>query len=114
MKRDNDKTKAELIQELKNMRRRVTELEASEAKNNAAEEALRESEEKFSKTFSANPEVIAINKVADGTFIDVNDSFERITGFSREEAIGKNSVMLGDVSCNSNHALFASNVNHFT
>ncbi len=52
-----------------------------------AEEALKESEELFSKTFHANPAPMAINTL-DGMFIDVNESYEKLTGYSRDELIG--------------------------
>jgi two-component system, NtrC family, sensor kinase len=53
-----------------------------------AEEALRESEEKFSKAFLASPGAIAISSIKDGRFIDVNEVFSEITGYTRAEAIG--------------------------
>ncbi len=56
-----------------------------------AEEALRESEEKFSKAFRRSPEAIAISGIDDGKFFEVNDSFLRQTGYTPEEAIGKSS-----------------------
>jgi diguanylate cyclase (GGDEF)-like protein/PAS domain S-box-containing protein len=43
--------------------------------------------------FSHAREGITITK-ADGTIIDINDAFTRITGYSREEAIGQNPRML--------------------
>ncbi|MDM9379516.1 PAS domain S-box protein [Chlorogloeopsis sp. ULAP01] len=52
-----------------------------------AELALRESEEKFSKAFRSSPIPITILKLEDGRYIDVNDAFLAITGFSREEVI---------------------------
>ena len=55
-----------------------------------AEEALRESEEKFSKAFNASANLVAINKLKDGTFLEVNDNFTRLTGYTRKEAIGHN------------------------
>jgi len=60
-----------------------------------AERALRLSEEKFSKAFRASPHAIIISKIEDGTLIDVNDSFQRIMGFTRDEAIGRTSHELG-------------------
>jgi PAS domain S-box-containing protein len=60
-----------------------------------AERALRLSEEKFSTVFRSSPDWIAISTLEDGRFIDVNDAFLKITGFSREEAIGRTSVELG-------------------
>ncbi len=60
-----------------------------------AEEALRESEEKFAKAFRSSPDAIAITTLEDGRFIDVNDSYTRITGFTREEVIGHTTSELG-------------------
>jgi len=59
-----------------------------------AEQALRRSEEKFSKAFHASPDAIIISRVDDGAYIDVNDAFLEHTGYSREEVIGKTSVEL--------------------
>jgi PAS domain S-box-containing protein len=59
-----------------------------------AEEKLKESEERFFKAFQLNPAPMAISFV-DGEFIDVNSSFERLTGFTRDEVIGKRGAGLG-------------------
>jgi PAS domain S-box-containing protein len=59
------------------------------------EEALRESEEKFSKAFLASSNAIGIASFEDNRYIEVNDSFKRFTGYSREEIIGHNSQELG-------------------
>ncbi|MBP7736817.1 MAG: PAS domain S-box protein [Spirochaetes bacterium] len=53
-----------------------------------AEEALRLSEDKFSKAFRSSPDSITISTVGEGCFIDVNDSFLKITGYARDEVIG--------------------------
>ena len=60
-----------------------------------AEEKLRVSEEKFSKAFHLGPDVITITSMEDGRFIEVNDNFLRLTGFARQEVIGRTSVELG-------------------
>lgn len=60
-----------------------------------AEEVLRISEEKFSKTFHNSPNPISITKIADGKIIEINDAFSRITGYTREEAVGRTTVELG-------------------
>lgn len=59
-----------------------------------AERALRASEEKFSKVFRSSPDWIAITTLSEGRFIEVNDAFLNITGYSREEVIGKTSAEL--------------------
>jgi len=60
-----------------------------------AEDALRESEGKFYKAFHSSPVVMSITSLDDGTFIDVNSQFTKITEFSREEVIGLKAVELG-------------------
>jgi PAS domain S-box-containing protein len=60
-----------------------------------AEESLRVSEEKFSKAFRSSPEVIVISDVEDGTLLEANNTFMRLTGYRPEEVIGKKSVELG-------------------
>jgi PAS domain S-box-containing protein len=58
------------------------------------QKALRASEEKFSKAFLASPYAITISTIEDGRLIEVNDSFLRKTGFTREESIGRTSLEL--------------------
>ena len=64
------------------------------------EKALRLSEEKFSKAFLASPYAIVISGMEDGKLLDVNDSFVRKLGFSREESIGRTASELGLGSLN--------------
>jgi two-component system NtrC family sensor kinase len=58
------------------------------------EKALRESEEKFSKTFHSSPSATALSTLKEGIFLEVNDSFLRLNGYTREEVIGHGSKEL--------------------
>ncbi len=60
-----------------------------------AEESLRISEEMFGKAFYSNPHVMTISILETGEYVDVNEAFESIMGYSREEAIGRTSIDLG-------------------
>jgi PAS domain S-box-containing protein len=59
-----------------------------------AEEALRQSEEKFSGAFQTSPYAITITRPRDGKFIEVNDTFAGMTGYTREEALADSSIGL--------------------
>ena len=58
------------------------------------EEALKDSEDRYSKAFKSSPYSITITSVEDGKFIEVNDAFTSIFGFTREEAISNSSIGL--------------------
>jgi two-component system, cell cycle sensor histidine kinase and response regulator CckA len=60
-----------------------------------AEEALRKSEAKFRAAFLTSPDSININRLSDGLYLDVNDGFLQITGYDREEVLGRSSTELG-------------------
>jgi PAS domain S-box-containing protein len=53
-----------------------------------AEEALRESEQKFSKMFHASPIAILLTTIKEGRFLDANEECLRMLGRTREEVIG--------------------------
>ena len=60
-----------------------------------AEVALRRSQESFAIMFRSLPIAVAISRLTDGTIVDMNPEFVRLTGFKREEMIGKTSADLG-------------------
>jgi PAS domain S-box-containing protein len=62
---------------------------------NPVEERWLRSEEKFDKIFHTSPDSISITSMTDGRFTDVNESFCRVTGFSRKETIGRTVAELG-------------------
>jgi PAS domain S-box-containing protein len=60
-----------------------------------AEQALRLSEAKFATAFRASPHAMTITSLRKGRFIDVNASFERQSGYTREEILGKTLLEIG-------------------
>ena len=59
-----------------------------------SEEALKLSEEKFSKAFYLSPDAIIISRLDNGEIVDLNRGFENIFGYSKEDAYGKTSIEL--------------------
>ncbi|MCW5313972.1 PAS domain S-box protein [Nostoc sp. KVJ3] len=59
-----------------------------------AEVALQNLAQKFAKAFSCSPDSITISTLQTGRFIEVNDSFVELSGYQRDEAIGKTSFEL--------------------
>ena len=56
---------------------------------------LRFSEEKFSKLFHINPSACGLSNLDDQKYIDVNEGFEKLLGFDKNETIGKTALELG-------------------
>ncbi len=57
--------------------------------------ALRESEERFAKAFNASPFVLTISSLKTGKLIEVNETFVHLSGYSRDEAVGRTTAELG-------------------
>jgi PAS domain S-box-containing protein len=57
-----------------------------------AEEALRTSEQRFSKAFRSNPLGLTISTEKGGRYLDVNDAFLELVGFKRKDVIGRTSA----------------------
>jgi PAS domain S-box-containing protein len=61
---------------------------------NRAEQALRASEARFSIAFNASPISSVIATLNEGRYVAVNDKFLSLTGYKREEIIGRTSAEL--------------------
>jgi PAS domain S-box-containing protein len=53
------------------------------------ERALRSSEEILSTAFRNSPDAFSINSFPNGPYVELNDGFTRLTGYPREETLGK-------------------------
>ena len=92
--KDEDKTKEQLMDEVVELRRRIDELEQCE--RNMTEEPLTESALRYHTLYSSMSEGVCLHEIiyneageaVDYKILDVNPSYELITGLSREEAIG--------------------------
>jgi len=58
-----------------------------------AEQVIRESEAKYRAAFITSPDAVNITSM-EGCYIDVNEGFTAITGFSRDDAIGHSALDL--------------------
>ncbi|HWR63193.1 MAG TPA: PAS domain S-box protein, partial [Candidatus Thermoplasmatota archaeon] len=58
------------------------------------EEKLHRSEEMFSKAFRLSPESITLTSLKEGRYVDVNESFLHVIGYSRDEVIGRTATEL--------------------
>lgn len=59
------------------------------------EQELAESRDLFFKAFRLGPAASTISSLEDGRYVDVNDQYVELTGYSREELIGRSSLEMG-------------------
>jgi PAS domain S-box-containing protein len=65
----------------------------------------RTAEEMFEKVFASSPIMMTISEISSGRFLKVNNYFEKITGYSRELAVGSGSIDLGLIAREDRHRL---------
>jgi PAS domain S-box-containing protein len=56
---------------------------------------LASSEQKFRKAFATAPDGFYISTLEEGRFVEVNENFTKLFGFTKQEIIGKTSLQLG-------------------
>ncbi len=66
--------------------------DVSDRKN--AEDALKESEERFFKAFMLSPDAAAISRLSDGVILQINSGFTRTLGYEADEVIGRSASEL--------------------
>jgi len=87
--KDKNRAKKQLLNELTEMRQRIAELEALETERKRAEDALRESEEKY-RTILESIEDGYFEVDIRGNFTFFNDSMCKISGYTKDELMGMN------------------------
>jgi PAS domain S-box-containing protein len=70
-----------------------TLIDITEQKN--LQQNIRQSEDRFGKAFQASPIAICISTLDEGVFIDVNNSYLRMSGFRRDQLVGRSAADLG-------------------
>jgi len=85
---DKTETRQQLVDEIALLRRKIMRLEQSELQRSKAEEALRESEEKYRNLVESTLDLIfVVNE--EGTYTYINPRFENVTGYSACELAGQ-------------------------
>ena len=86
------KTREQLLHEIKELRRKISELERSESQSRQEQIKWKESEERFRSLSEASFEGIVLHKK--GKILDVNKTFAELFGYDLKEIIGMNVVEL--------------------
>jgi PAS domain S-box-containing protein len=60
-----------------------------------AQEALRRSEALLSHLFATSPDVVTLTESATGRYVMVNKTFERLTGYTSDEVLGRSTEEVG-------------------
>ncbi|MDP2875185.1 MAG: PAS domain S-box protein [Holophaga sp.] len=59
---------------------------------NRAAAALRSSQDLLAKAFAVSPDAFAITTLEDGVYLEINEGFTRVTGYSKEDVVGRSAV----------------------
>jgi two-component system, cell cycle sensor histidine kinase and response regulator CckA len=66
-----------------------------EARVGAAEDDLRQTAEKYARMIQSSPDAITLRSLPERRYVEVNQGFTRLTGYSVEEVVGKTPAELG-------------------
>ena len=91
---DNEKSKAQLIEELAALRQRLGVLEASEGKRLEAEAMLNSSKSNYQQLFSANPDAVILVDSKNKMIVDANPAACELYGYSHAEMLTFKAVTL--------------------
>lgn len=89
---------------LSELARREQDLENRVAARTAE---LASSEERFRKLFHTTPAGILVGRLSDLRIVDANDAYTQMSGFAREDLVGRTTIELGILSLETHRALMA-------
>ncbi len=72
--------------------------------------AEQEAQQRFERLFRHNPASMALSTLPDGRFMDVNDAFLKVSGYTRDEVIGNTTAELGFFPDSQRQAAVAENL----
>jgi diguanylate cyclase (GGDEF)-like protein/PAS domain S-box-containing protein len=75
--------------------RDITEAKAAERRIALSAEARRQSDQRYRTAFQTSLDAITITRISDAAIVDINQAFLDISGYEREEVIGRTTLELG-------------------
>lgn len=91
--RDEEKTNEQLINELQQLRHdlRAAEVALVQDRDEFQQEtaALKQELHMYTQAFHANPDLTVITTLGEGRYIEISDSFLQVSGYKREEVVGR-------------------------
>lgn len=88
MKKAENKTKAQLVQEIRQLRRRLKKEQTSESEFDETQSRLRDAETRYDKLFETANDAIFIADALTGIILDANRKAEELIGLPADEIIG--------------------------
>jgi PAS domain S-box-containing protein len=71
------------------------ERKRAEAALRSSQEALQATQKRFRSAFASSPALMSLARLRDGAIYEVNEAFLSVTGYQREEVIGRSTIDLG-------------------
>ncbi|HOW55038.1 MAG TPA: PAS domain S-box protein [Syntrophorhabdaceae bacterium] len=100
--KDPSGTNQELLETISALKKRIEELERSEAEHLRAEEDARKSEERYHRLFDLESDAIFLIDSDTGRILETNNAASALYGYSKRELIGKKNT---DISVEPQHTL---------